>query len=123
MTEQLKMVQDMAGPAAIRPSSLDATLADLGRRLGDLRRDLGTAAVGQIGAFKAQVMASTSAPTALQMRGLDDARQGLARVIAAANDLIGTLMPQLYKILEENGRKPARLTPLKPIKSAASGSR
>jgi hypothetical protein len=62
----------------------------------------------RIGQLKGQILGSTSLPTAMQVRSASEAREDLAKVVQAVNDLIAAV-PQLYEKLGASGLKPAAL--------------
>ena len=99
----------------------------MAKRVATLRTQLGVGQAGgggggygggqnpnvraRIGQLKAQIMGSTSQPTAMQVRSAAEAREDLAKVVQEVNDLMGAV-PQLYEKLGAPGLKP---TPLKPV--------
>ncbi len=124
----------MKGGAA--SAEAKTALEDANKRLTDLRRRLGVPAPGQpagggggggfggganpnvravIGQVKGQMMASTSLPTATQMRQATEAREDLAKVIEDVNAAISTTMPALYKQVG------GQVTPLKPLAALGTG--
>jgi hypothetical protein len=134
LSEQIVAVEDLMKPATA-PAAVKTTVDDLARRIAALRRPLAVPVPGQlplqvvgvpdggepplraqIASLKAQIMASTSAPTEVQMRLTSEMREDLAKLIGETNSVITAGIPALYRILTDNNM----LTGLKPIKVVAA---
>ncbi|MGH9384050.1 MAG: glycosyl hydrolase [Vicinamibacterales bacterium] len=115
--------------AAGAPSAGTTAIADINRRLADLRRRLGVGAAAggfggggggggfggqqqnvraQIGQVKGQIMGSTSLPTAQQVRTAGELREDMLKLIQETNDLIASV-PAMYDTLGAAGLKPTLL--------------
>jgi hypothetical protein len=117
LTAQLDDVRKLAGPAAEKNEAMKASIEDVSKKLGELRRQLGVPVPGQpagggFGGFggmqntrnvvtflRGQVMASTSRPTETQLRQMRDAREDLAKIVEQVNGVIGDSMPRLLAAL------------------------
>ena len=128
LTEQLATIEgtlDAADhvPEAVKESfdEVEAQVTEFRRRLGvgggGRRRDPGNVR-GQIGQVKREVMASTSAPTVVQLRIAREADEGLSSVIAEVNEVITASMPALYRVLADNDL----LVTAQPIASVGNDS-
>jgi hypothetical protein len=135
MGDQFRGIDDLVNRGNA-PGPVKSAVDDTRTRLTALRRQLGLAGGGgpdqeggggfgnqavrnQIGQVKNQVLASSSAPTEMQMRALRELREDLAKVIADTNTMITSAMPALYKTLAEHN---LQLTPLKPLRTVTSTS-
>jgi hypothetical protein len=102
-------------PVSVRTmfDEVENLVTDFGRRLGDGGRGRRGASTirGQISSVKRQLMASTSAPTEVQLRISREVEQDLALVVEEVNRVIGDSMPALYRTLAENNL----LLTVKPI--------
>jgi photosystem II stability/assembly factor-like uncharacterized protein len=121
---QLTTAESLLKTAGSAPSGGKQAVEEAGKRLTALRPQLGVGQTGgggggfgggpnpnvraRIGQLKAQIMGSTSPPTAMQIRSATEAREDLTKVAQEVNDLIGAV-PQLYEKLGANGLKPAAL--------------
>ena len=108
------------------PSGSKQAVEEAGKRLAALRPQLGVGQTGgggggfgggpnpnvraRIGQLKAQIMGSTSPPTAMQIRSATEAREDLTKVAQEVNDLIGAV-PQLRKTRRERIEAGARSRP------------
>ena len=82
----------------------------------------GQALPGQISSVKAQLMQSTSAPTATQMQTVDDIEQALRRAVDDLNTLEGTTWPEIQR-LTGDGKVTAGAPPLQvPPRLTTRGS-
>jgi len=131
LATQLTAAESLLKTAANAPAAAKTAIADANTRLADLRRRLGLNQPGGGGGFggqqgnvrgslgqtKGQIMASTSMPTAQQIRSSVELRDDLAKVIADTNDLINTI-PAIYDALGAPGAKPAALKPVGPMPAA-----
>lgn len=126
---QLTTAEALVKTAGNAPSGGKQAIEDIGKRLAALRPQLGVGQTGggggggfgggpnpnvraRIGQLKGQIMGSTSAPTAMQVRTATEAREDLTKVVQEVNELIAAV-PQLYDKLGASGLKPAGLTPIK----------
>jgi photosystem II stability/assembly factor-like uncharacterized protein len=102
-------------PVSVRTmfDEVENLVTDFGRRLGDGGRGRRGASTirGQISSVKRQLMASTSAPTEVQLRISREVEQDLALVVEEVNRVIGDSMPALYRALAEDNL----LLTVKPI--------
>lgn len=57
---------------------------------------------GQLASLKLNVMGATSLPTAIQMRSLTEARQGLPKAVGDVNQLVTVELPNLHRLLQEH---------------------
>ena len=130
LSEQMIAVQDLM-KTGTAPASVKATVDDLSKRIAGFRRPLAVwgqpPALGgfggdpplrnQIANLKAQIMASTSVPTEVQMRLAREVREDLAKMVGEINSVITAGMPALYRVLTENNLQPG-LTPIKAVNPA-----
>ena len=88
-------------------------VTEFDRRLGTAGGGRGNAATirGRIGSVKRQLMASTSAPTEVQLRIAGEVDHDVATVVEEVNQVISDSMPALYRALAENNL----LLTVKPI--------
>ena len=125
---QITTAESLLKTAGAAPAGGKQAIEDAGKRLADLRRQLGVGQTGggggggfggqnpnvraRIGQLKGQIMASTTLPTAMQTRSATEAREDLTKVVQEVNDLIAAV-PQIYDKLGASGLKPATLTAIK----------
>jgi photosystem II stability/assembly factor-like uncharacterized protein len=123
---QLTTAESLLKTAGSAPGGGKQAIEEAGKRLAALRPQLGVGQTGgggfgggqnpnvraRIGQLKAQMMGSTSAPTAMQLRSATEAREDLAKVVQEVNDLM-TAVPQIYEKLGAAGLKPAALNAVK----------
>ena len=125
---QLTTAESLLKTAGSAPSGGKQAVEEAGKRLAALRPQLGVGQTGgggggfgggpnpnvraRIGQLKAQIMGSTSAPTAMQIRSATEAREDLTKAVQEVNDLIAAV-PQIYDKLGAAGLKPAALTAIK----------
>jgi photosystem II stability/assembly factor-like uncharacterized protein len=123
---QLTTAESLLKTAGSAPGGGKQAIEEAGKRLAALRPQLGVGQTGgggfgggqnpnvraRIGQLKAQMMGSTSAPTAMQLRSATEAREDLAKVVQEVNDLT-TAVPQIYEKLGAAGLKPAALNAVK----------
>jgi photosystem II stability/assembly factor-like uncharacterized protein len=123
---QLTTAESLLKTAGSAPGGGKQAIEEAGKRLAGLRPQLGVGQTGgggfgggqnpnvraRIGQLKAQMMGSTSAPTAMQLRSATEAREDLAKVVQEVNDLT-TAVPQIYEKLGAAGLKPAALNAVK----------
>jgi photosystem II stability/assembly factor-like uncharacterized protein len=123
---QLTTAESLLKTAGSAPGGGKQAIEEAGKRLAALRPQLGVGQTGgggfgggqnpnvraRIGQLKAQMMGSTSAPTAMQLRSATEAREDLAKVVQEVNDLM-TAVPQIYEKLGAAGLKPAALSAVK----------
>jgi hypothetical protein len=126
---QITTAESLLKTAGSAPAGGKQAIEDASKRLPDLRRQLGVGQTGggggggfgggqnpnvraRIGQLKGQIMASTTLPTAMQIRSATEAREDLTKVVQEVNDLIAAV-PQIYDKLGSSGLKPAALTAIK----------
>ena len=130
---QVTAAEAMVKTAATVPPAAKTALADINTKLTDLRRRLGVGQQGgggggggggfggqqgnvrgTVGQVKGQIMASTSMPTAQQIRSAAEGRDDMMKVVNDTNDLIAAV-PALYDALGAAGAKPTALKPVGPL--------
>lgn len=133
LSEHLRAVQSLVSQAANPSPALREWAGALDRQLASLRRSLAVPAPGepppsgrgggaggvppvpfQLANVKGQLLASTSKPTATQLRLAREAREDLATAITAINRIISTDMPAVYQALGQPQLMP-EMTPLPPL--------
>jgi hypothetical protein len=121
---QLTTAESLLKTAGTAPDGGKQAVEEAAKRIAALRPQLGVGQTGgggggfgggpnpnvraRIGQLKAQIMGSTSLPTAMQIRTAAEAREDLTKVAQEVNDLMGAI-PQLYEKLGAPGLKPSSL--------------
>jgi hypothetical protein len=129
---QIQSTEALLKSAGGGPQGAKGAVDEISKRLADLRRQLG---VGQgagggggggfgggfnpnvrarLGQLKAQIMGSTTLPTAMQVRTAAENREDLTKVVQETNALIAAV-PALYDKLGASGVKPAALKPVRAV--------
>jgi photosystem II stability/assembly factor-like uncharacterized protein len=135
--DQFRAIDEAVRRTPQAPAPVKTVVDDARTKLTALRRQLGLrggdagdqeggggggggnqAVRNQISQVKNQVIASTSAPTEMQMRALRELRDDLDKVITETNAMITSVMPGVYKTLGEHNLQPATLKPLRTITSS-----
>jgi len=135
VNDQLRAAQDLLKQAANAPAAAVAAADSLAKRLAVITQQLGAGAQAgggggrgggpgggaqpirnQIPGIKSQIMASTSAPTLLQMQVARESRELLVKLIPDLNNAAAAALPELFKILSDNKMNPPPLKPIPPVK-------
>ena len=122
LNTQQQQAEALLKGAASAPAAAKAAVEGTAGRLSELRRRLGLVpgggfqaqqqnVRGQISQLKGQVMNSTSLPTAVQLRTMEDLKGDLAKLAQEVNDLM-TAIPGLFDTMGASGAKPAALKPI-----------
>jgi photosystem II stability/assembly factor-like uncharacterized protein len=125
MRDQMGAIQGAVRESKDVPAALKAKVDSLQTELDSLRRRVaggggfgGPPNVrGRITQLKGQVMGSTSRPTEVQMRWLEESRAALPQAVTDVNALVAKF-PPLLEELARNGIYPA---PPKPVEGSARG--
>jgi hypothetical protein len=125
LDEQTRGIQDKLKEAADVPESVSKPMAELAKRIGDLKPKLGLVALGQggfgafqqnvrgrIGFLKGAIMGSTSLPTETQSRQAREVAGELDKVIGEVNEAIAAATP-VFREVAAKGLVPAVPAPVK----------
>jgi hypothetical protein len=134
VNDQLRVAQDLLKQAANAPAAAVSAADSLAKRLAAITQQLGAGAQtgggggrggglgggaqpirNQIPGIKSQIMASTSAPTMLQMQVARESRELLVKLIPDLNNAATAALPALFKILSDNKMNPPPLKPIPPV--------
>jgi photosystem II stability/assembly factor-like uncharacterized protein len=139
LSRQFQTLEGLVKNASSAPADASTAMAEMSKRLADLRTRLGVPAPGQqaggrgggggggqnqnvrgtISQTKGQVMNSTSLPTEQQMRITDQSREDLMKLVQDANAVIAEF-PGLYDKLGMSGLKPPALKTISLAGASAS---
>jgi photosystem II stability/assembly factor-like uncharacterized protein len=132
LSERAQEIETLLERASTASEAVRTASGSLSKKLAGLRPRLGVPAPGQpaggggggggfggqqnvrgqIGGAKNQIMASTSLPTAVQLRTARDAREDLAKLVEEINAVIATDMPALEKMLADQGIRGVQVKPI-----------
>jgi len=126
---ELHDLREAAKRAESLPASFASSADDLASRLSRLNIEFGIGRIPagtpgapsigtQITNLKNQIMGWTAAPTTTQLALAKDARSELGKLVDELNDITGTAIPALFKLLSDTNARPAEVKPIPKVKLA-----
>jgi photosystem II stability/assembly factor-like uncharacterized protein len=124
--DQIRSIQELLKLLASVPPAVTTAADTLSRRIADVARQVGVQGLGggdgaqllrnRVTTTKAQIMASTSLPTAQQMQSARESGAEFTKLVADLNDALSAGLPALYKTLGENNVHPPPMKAIAPVR-------